>query len=66
MIKEFCNLMGIVEEEITDRWLVVEKRVLLYATKESRKPVKSLITRFNTMDEDNDKGINHVTACMCV
>ena len=53
MIKEFCNLTNIHEDNINSKWLDVENQVLTYSTSESIKPIKSLLGRFNNNKEEN-------------
>ena len=52
MIKEFCNLTNIHEDNITSKWLDVENQVLTYSTSESIKPIKSLLGRFSNNKEN--------------
>ena len=52
MIKEFCTLTNIHEDNITSKWLDVENQVLTYSTSESIKPIKSLLGRFNNNKEN--------------
>ena len=53
MIKEFCNLTNIHEDNINSKWLDVENQVLTYSTSESIKPIKFLLGRFNNNKEEN-------------
>ena len=62
-MNEFCSLKGLDEEHIVARWLEVEKRVLLYAAKEGKKGVKSLLRRYNDR-ETEDAGEHSCTICI--
>ena len=52
-MNEFCSLKGLDEEHIVARWLDVEKRVLLYAGKEGKKGVKSLVRRYHQREAED-------------
>ena len=49
MIKEFCKVTGITEEDISARWSDVEGRVLAF----DKKGVKSLLASYNEYEEKN-------------
>ena len=51
MIKEFCKVTGITEEDISARWSDVEGRVLRYAAFNDKKGVKSLLSSHNEYEE---------------
>ena len=53
MIKEFCKVTGITEEDMSARWSDVEGRVLRYATFDDKKGVKSLLASYNECEEKN-------------
>ena len=53
MVKEFCKVMGIIEEDMSTRWSDVEGRVLKYAAFDDKKGVKSLIASYNAYEEIN-------------
>ena len=53
MIKEFCKVTGLIEEDLSARWSDVEERVLRYAPFDDNKAVKSLLTSYNVCEDKN-------------
>ena len=54
-------MKGLDEEEIVARWLDFERKILLYAVREDKRSVKSIVTRFNSMEEENAGYYNIIT-----
>jgi hypothetical protein len=53
MIKEFCKVTGIIEEDMTAHWADIEGRVLRFAAFDDKKGVKSVLTSYNVCEEKN-------------
>ena len=54
MIKEFCHLTSVTEEEIKDRWSQITKQLFKYVPMEEKKSVKNLLKQYNSIESNNE------------
>ena len=51
LLKELCCLTGMDEDVLFERWKDVEKKILVFASRESKRTVKSLYEEYTSLNE---------------